>query len=141
MTRGISLNNPMNIMHYDTIHWQGEIVPTSDPEGRLCQFDTMQNGLRAGIDNLKNKQEKHGLNTWNEIIPVYAPPEENDTAAYIKAMCDGTGVSSDEQLNLHDPDFLALATKTMILHEQGSYPCSADMIAAEVQVVLGIGQA
>jgi len=140
-TRGILLNNPMNLMEVASINWQGEIKPTHDPDGRLCEFDTMQNGLRAGIDNLKNKQVKHGLNTWATIIPVYAPPDENDTEAYIAAMEKWTGVDRNAQLNLLDPGFLAKATAVMIRHEQGSDPCSADMIAQEVSAVLAIGVA
>lgn len=141
MTRGMKLNNPMNVMTFPTITWQGEIKPTADPEGRLCQFDSIQNGLRGGIDNLKTKQTHHHLNTWNAIIPVYAPPEENDTEAYIKTMVAGTGVARDAILNLLDPVFLARATATIIRHEQGYDACSSDLINQEVAVVLQMGTA
>ena len=52
MTRGISCFNPMNIMEVPSIKWQGQVDPTTDPEGRLCTFDSFVDGIRAGAITL-----------------------------------------------------------------------------------------
>lgn len=129
MTRGLSLNNPLNLETNSKISWLGEIKPTTDPGRVLCQFDAMDHGLRAGLKDLANQQILHGLNTWNDIITKYAPPVENDTIAYIKAMVAATGYGPNQILDLSDPVFLALAGKSVIIHEQGFNPCSDAQLA------------
>ena len=49
-TRGLSLMNPCNIMHSDAFTWSGEVVPSTDPDGRLCQFTSFVMGIRAGAE-------------------------------------------------------------------------------------------
>src|SRR5580698_10781314 len=116
MTRGMDLNNPFDLEYNDSFTWHGEVRPSSDDT--FCQFDTIFDGVRAGLKDLLNQQVIHGLNTWAKIINKYAPPSENDTATYIAAVCKGTNTAPDEILNLSDPSFLALAGKCVIIQEQ-----------------------
>lgn len=138
MTRGVDLNNPMNLMERPDINWLGEIKPTADPFHRLCQFSTMLDGLRAGAKNLKNQQWLHGLATWDAIIPKYAPRSENDTVAYINAMVAGTGVGADYCVDLLDAGFLSLSVGTVVRHEQGFDACSQELINQAVQEALEV---
>lgn len=135
MTRGLKLNNPMNIKVSNS-HWQGEIRPTADPIGVLCQFDTVLNGIRAGAKNLANQQILHGLNTWTSIITKYAPAFENNTQAYINAMVKGTGCAANTPLDLTNSDLLETSCRCVILHEQGSCPFTDDEIAQAVSEAL-----
>jgi hypothetical protein len=122
MSRGFDCNNPMDLEVNEHFCWQGEIRPTTDPSGVLCDFDTPISGLRAGALDLYNQQALHSLNTWTEVITKYAPPSENDTEAYIAAMCAGTGVGPNDQIDLSDPSFLAKACHLVIIQEQGKDP-------------------
>jgi len=135
MTLGLLLNNPFNL-ESNPVVWFGEVRPSSKPP--FCQFNTLDNGLRAGIKNLYNQFHVHGLNTWREIVTKYAPPTENDTDAYLKAVCIETGVGPDDYINLSMPSFLAKSAKAFILQEQGYVPCPDNQIAAAVSTVLGI---
>ncbi len=138
MSRGITLNNPMDLEINPHFWWHGEIRPTADPEGVLCQFDLPVNGIRAGARDLRNQQLLHGLKNWTDIITKYAPPSENDTAAYILAMCKGTGVGPQDTINLSDPTFLAISVKCVIVQEQGTNPYSDEIVAQAVDNELGI---
>jgi hypothetical protein len=135
MTRGLDLNNPMNLME-NSINWKFQIKPTRDPQGRLAQFRSMEDGLHAGVTNLLNQQLLHGLNTWRSIITKFAPPLENDTEAYIADLCAATGCSPDDEIDLRNPQLLATASIRIIIHEQGTNPCAPEQIAETVSSVL-----
>ena len=122
MSRGLDCNNPMDLEVNAHFRWHGEVRPTTDPKGVLCTFNSMIAGIRAGALDLRNQQALHGLLTWQSIITKYAPPSENDTAAYIAAMCAGTGVGPDDPINLSDPSFLAKSCHLVIIQEQGKDP-------------------
>lgn len=136
MTLGLNLNNPFNLEINPHINWWGQIL-TRDPKGIFCTFATAANGLRAGFKNLYNQQALHHRNTWTDIISVYAPAEENDTAAYVKAVADYTGVGPTDLINLSDHTFLAKGGKAVIIHEQGCNPFTDDQINQAVVQVLG----
>ena len=136
MTRGLDCNNPFNLETSVKITWVGEIKPTNDPDGVLCTFDTPEHGLRAGFRDLVNQQALHGLNTWSEIITKYAPPTENNTLAYIKALVDATGCAANQKLDLKDPQLLASAGEAVIVHEQGANPYTSAQISQGVQDAL-----
>jgi hypothetical protein len=137
MSRGIDLNNPLDLEINPQFTWQGQI-PTTDPKGVLCKFDLPVNGIRAGARNLRNQQLLHGLKNWTDIITKYAPPSENDTEAYITAVCKGTGVSPWDTINLSDPTFLANSVKCVIVQEQGMNPYSDALINQAIANELGI---
>lgn len=136
MSRGMDLNNPFDLEVSQSFKWHGEIRPSSDKV--FCQFDTLLDGVRAGLKDLRNQQTVHGLNNWTDIITKYAPPSENDTSAYIMAMCKGTGTYPKDYINLSDPTFLALAGKCVMIQEQGYNPCTDELLTQAVNEVLGI---
>lgn len=89
-SRGIRNNNPLNIRKGN--NWQGERQPQTDPE--FEEFRTMEDGCRAAIilaTNLITGKAKscHGVKcrTLTALITKWAPSNENNTEAYIKAVC------------------------------------------------------
>ncbi len=93
--RGIRNNNPLNIRVGN--NWIGEVRHPSDPS--FEQFVAMKWGCRAGFIVLRNYIERHKCNTIRKIITRWAPPGENNTKAYIKAVCDKSGIGADEKLS------------------------------------------
>lgn len=82
--RGLRNNNPGNIRLTRTV-WAGQIIPGTDRS--FCQFQTMAYGYRAMLMTLRNYRRKHGCQTVADFIRRWAPPVENDTAAYIRSVC------------------------------------------------------
>lgn len=133
--RGLRNRSPGNLRHNPAIKWRGEIEP--DPEG-YARFDTDHHGLRACALDIVTKWRR-GLNTVRKIIEVYAPPSENDTAAYINAVCGAIGAMQDAPLKLDSPDMLARFVKAVVKHECGSVPYEVSAILAAAKDALGVG--
>lgn len=125
MPRGLNLNNGMNIMHNPNFVWQGEIVPTRDPEGRLCTFDTDVDGIRAGAKDLLSYFNHDGCKTIRQIIMRFAPPptkapgDKNPTAAYIAFICTRCGVGPYDLVDMNDQTFLQSICQAIVRFEQG----------------------
>ena len=118
--RGLRLSNPLNI-RLSKDAWQGAADVQSDKE--FVEFKTPIWGIRAGARVLLNYQAKHGLRDIASIVARWAPPaDDNDTAAYIAAVCQRTGFGPDQQLDLHKHAHLCPLVKAMIWQEQGSQP-------------------
>lgn len=133
--RGIRNNNPGNIKGDD--EWQGK---TGADANGFVQFDTPANGARALAINLKNQQDKNGLNTIGEIIPKYAPSSDNNnTQAYVDSVSKQMGVAPDAKLDLSDPKTLSSFTSAVISHENGKqpYPTSVVQNAASAATTPG----
>ncbi len=124
--RGLRNKNPFNIKKTG-IDWQGEI------EGEDQTFETFESyemGIRAGARILINYQERHGLDTVNEIISRFAPSTENNTSAYAKHVAQLLGVGLDEPINVRAR--LVDLAKAIIKHENGVNPFSDQFIADSV---------
>ena len=115
--RGLRLNNPGNLRLSSGIPWQGE-VPGTDLE--FVTFSSMTMGIRAMARCLLTYQTAHGLNTIAEIIPRWAPPSENSTAAYIAAVAAYMGVPADAPLSLTDPAVLGRLVMAICIQEEGA---------------------
>lgn len=126
LPRGIRNNNPGNIRASGDA-WQGA---TGKDSGDYLQFETPEMGLCAMAINLKNQQAKNGLNTVQDIITKYAPPEDNNpTGKYIMTVANSLGVKPDEKINLQDPETLATMMQAIIKVENGQQPYSGKSIA------------
>lgn len=82
--RGIRNNNFGNIRRSND-KWQGLREKQEDPD--FFQFVSPEWGYRALIKTLQNYRRLHGLDSIAEMIGRWAPSHENDTSAYIKAVC------------------------------------------------------
>ena len=132
--RGIRNNNPGNLEASNSNPWQGQ----TGSDGRFAKFETPEHGIRALGRNLLSYQ-RQGIDTVNDIITRWAPPEDNnDTAAYIKSVCAKLGVSADQQINTSDPDTLNALCAAIITHENGNLPYSKEQISVGVNAALGI---
>ena len=99
MSRGLSNCNPGNIRQ-SGVRYKGEVRPSRDPAFK--QFESLAWGYRAVFMLLHTYRVRHGLRTIREMISRWAPPSENHTDAYIRAVAADTGLDSDERLDTHD---------------------------------------
>ncbi|EBV0949777.1 hypothetical protein M9L96_003320 [Salmonella enterica subsp. enterica serovar Newport] len=134
--RGIRNNNPGNLEYSKTNPWVGQ---TGD-DGRFAKFETPEHGIRALGRNLLSYQ-RQGIDTVNDIINRWAPPSDNnDTAAYIKAVCAQLGVTENQPLDASNPDTLQALCAAIIKHENGTQPYSPDQLSTGVSAALGLSQ-
>ena len=98
IARGIRNNNPLNIRRSKD-KWQGLKALQTDPQ--FCQFETMAYGWRAAFVMLtRTYYHTYRLYTIRAIINRWAPPNENNTAAYIRNVSRLTGIDPDEPLGI-----------------------------------------
>ncbi|EBU9772986.1 TPA: hypothetical protein ACW5L5_000138 [Salmonella enterica subsp. enterica] len=134
--RGIRNNNPGNLEYSKTNPWVGQ---TGD-DGRFAKFETPEHGIRALGRNLLSYQ-RQGIDTVNDIINRWAPPSDNNnTDAYIQAVCAQLGVTPDQPLDASNPDTLKALCASIIQHENGSQPYSDQQLATGVSAAIGLSQ-
>ena len=100
MSRGLANCNPGNIRQ-SKVRYKGEVRPSRDPAFK--QFESMPWGYRAIFVLLDTYRIRHGLDTIRGMISRWAPPSENRTEAYIRAVAADTGIDPDEPLDTLDP--------------------------------------
>lgn len=116
-SRGVRNNNPGNIRH-SASNWQGQA--TGQPDASFVTFVSMEMGVRALGKTLLTYQEKYGLKCIRQIIGRWAPPNENNTGAYVDAVSVAVGVSPLVSVNLHDRATLWQVVAAIIKHENGA---------------------
>ncbi|EPH3077048.1 hypothetical protein [Citrobacter freundii] len=132
--RGIRNNNPGNLEYSKTNPWVGQ---TGD-DGRFAKFETPEHGIRALGRNLLSYQ-RQGIDTVNDIINRWAPPSDNNnTDAYIQAVCAQLGVTPDQPLDASNPDTLKALCAAIIHHENGSQPYSDQQLSTGVSAAIGL---
>lgn len=99
MSRGLNNNNPGNI-RLSAVRYKGEIRPSGDPEFR--QFESLAWGYRAIFVLLDTYRVRYGLRTPAQMIARWAPPSENRTQSYVRAVCGWTGIGPDEPVDTRD---------------------------------------
>lgn len=118
LPRGIRNHNPGNIRHGDP--WQG--LAKSQPDKAFATFTSDAYGIRALARTLITYQDKYGLRTIRQIIGRWAPPNENNTAAYVSAVAVQTGRQADDQLDAQSYAHLRPLLESIIRHENGKGP-------------------
>jgi hypothetical protein len=88
------------------------------PGGKLAQYPDMQTGLAALDGNLAS-YGKQGVNTISGVISKWAPPNENDTQAYIKDVSQRLGISPNQKIDLTNPLQRQALSTAIALHENG----------------------
>lgn len=130
-TRGIRNHNPGNIRH-SSAKWMGQSA--DQPDKDFIKFNSPEMGVRALARVLRTYEEKHGLNTVAGIIARWAPPNENDTTAYVASVSRRIGVEPTAALNLNDYETVVPLVKAIIFHENGSQPYSDDAIMTGIKL-------
>lgn len=134
--RGIRNNNPGNLEFSASNPWVGQ---TGD-DGRFAKFETPEHGIRALGRNLLSYQ-RQGIDTVSDIINRWAPASDNnDTDAYIRAVCAQVGVTADQPIDASNPNTLKALCAAIIHHENGSQPYSNDQLSIGVSAALGLSQ-
>ena len=136
-SRGLRNNNPGNIRHGGSL-WYGAADNQTDPA--FLQFTDAKWGLRAIARTLltygRKRRAADGspIDTLAEVITRWAPPSENNTASYIKAVAKRTGFKPDQVLNMTNPEALRALTDAIVWHENGSNPFPTDAIKDAVML-------
>ena len=113
--RGIRNNNPLNIRVGN--NWQGEVAKPSDHT--FEQFKEMKYGVRAAFIILRNYINRHKLNTIPKVISRWAPSNENNTLAYIKAVEKYSLIDINETLRFENKCQMVNLFRAMCIVENG----------------------
>src|SRR5271169_2593416 len=125
---GIRQNNPTNLI-VTSDRWLGQVEPKAGE--RFCTFTAPEYGIRAAVRVLR-KHYASGATTIRKLITIWAPPNENDTAAYIAAVSAAVGVAPDAVLP--DPEVLVAP---IIMHENGVQPYTPEFVAKGIALEKG----
>lgn len=125
LPRGLRNNNPGNIRINNDLY-QGEVRPSRDNEFK--QFKTMAYGYRAIYRTLLTYYRIYRLETIRQMISRWAPPEENKTDAYIKAVSDYAGIPADDLISF-DREQMIRIVAGMSKVENGRIANMSDLIA------------
>lgn len=125
LPRGLRNNNPGNIRRNSDV-FQGENT-SSDREFK--QFKSMAYGYRAIFKILSNYYRNYKLDTIRKMIGRWAPENENDTEAYIKAVSDYAGIPADDPINVNDREQMIRIVAGMSKVENGREADMSDVIA------------
>lgn len=135
VSRGIRNNNPGNI-RWSRDNWLGLVLKKDRTDKDFCQFTDPKWGIRAlGIVLLNYSKKKGmvgvgnpGIDTVKEIISRWAPPNENNTQAYINGVCRICNVKESESIDMWNKPLLANLIVAIITHENGSQPYAMSLI-------------
>lgn len=126
LPRGLRNCNPGNIRINSDL-FQGEIRPSKDKSFK--QFETMAYGYRSVFRILSNYRKNYGLDTIRKMIGRWAPENENDTDAYVKAVSDYAGIPADGLININDREQMIRIVAGMSKVENGREAEMSDVIA------------
>jgi hypothetical protein len=94
MPRGLTDNNPGDLTPPPSGSWNGQV----GLDGPFCIFSDTVLGLRALAMDIANNIIGDGNNTITLLITKYAPPFQNDTAAYISSVAGDTGLDPNSAI-------------------------------------------
>ena len=126
LPRGYRNNNPGNIRINGDL-FQGEIRPSKDKSFK--QFETMAYGYRAIFRILRNYYNNYNLDTIRKMIGRWAPENENDTEAYVKAVSGYAGIPADDPININDREQMIRIVSGMSKVANGREADMSDVIA------------
>ena len=98
------------------VTWEGE-NPDQSGDDSFVVFLTVEYGIRA-IARILTSYAKRGLNTVQGIIARWAPPGDNNTAAYVAAVCLECGVDPTAPIDVQQT--LPSLIQGIIVHENGA---------------------
>ena len=132
LPRGIRNNNPGNIRH--GANWLGLKPNGRNMDSAFCVFTAPVYGIRALAKVLINYKRIHGLNTVRQIVSRYAPPNENQTTAYIQSVAKQLGVYPDTVIDIEERGVLTVFIKAVIRMENGIQPYSDELIQQGIEL-------
>lgn len=146
-TRGIRNNNPGNVemvrgedrapLHAGIYGRTGIEPVSSDGTQRFAQYSSMLGGIAAMVETM-NMHQENGKNTIRSLIGQWAPPNENNTKAYIAQVSRELGIGPDDPLPsvAENPSVAKALARAIIGVEVGAEQklVSPDMIDAGVDL-------
>lgn len=133
--RGIRNNNPGNIRH-SAVKWVGQAVEQPDPD--FVTFSAPEYGIRAICRILLTYQNIDQCKTIRQLIDRWAPPEENNTEAYIDAVSTSCGIGPDEPANVQLASVMTPLVFAIIHQENGEQPYPS-LLISKALALAGIG--
>ena len=109
-------------------NWQGLNPNGRNIDSAFCVFESPVFGIRALAKVLINYKKIHGLNTVRQIVSRYAPPNENQTKAYIQSVAKQLEVYPDTKIDIEERGVLTVFIKAVIRMENGIQPYSDEVI-------------
>ena len=130
MTRGEINNNPGCIRIVPGVSWDGQSPTQTD--GAFVQFTDPVYGIRA-MARILISYSQRGINTVQAVINRWSPPNENNSIAYVTAVCASCAVEPLQRISIISmlPQLIA----AIIEHENG------EMIYTQEQINQGISLA
>lgn len=126
MSRGLQNCNPGNIRQ-SKVRYKGEVRPSRDPAFK--QFESLAWGYRAIFVLLDTYRIRYGLDTIRGMISRWAPPSENHTETYIRAVADAVGIPDGQPLDTRDRTTMLRMAAAISRVENGA---AADMGEVEL---------
>lgn len=117
------MTTPRNALNHNPLN----IRPGSPYEGLgtpsvvagFCNFSSDVWGFRAAFRNYISKADR-GINTIRALISEWAPPgDNNNTDAYIAAVCKSTGYKADDIINLKSWPIASAICYAQVMVESG----------------------
>ncbi|PZQ87294.1 MAG: structural protein [Leifsonia xyli] len=141
LPRGIRNNNPGNI-RWSRDTWKGLIPRDQAKDQSFCEFRSPEYGIRAMVRILRNYTKYPGINgvgkpnidTVREIIHRWAPPNENNTEAYIQSVAAKLGVSANTPIDVFNTATMLPLLKAIIMHENGQQPYTDAVITSGINL-------
>lgn len=128
LPRGLRNKNPLNIKKSEN-RWKGKVTPSTDKV--FEQFEHPLWGIRAAFIIVRTYlSSKYRCKTVADVISRFAPSSENNTAAYVRAVCQRSGISPTELLHFNDKDQMCRLLYAMAWHENGQEIDMSSFIAA-----------
>jgi len=120
--RGIRNNNPGNIRRVEADRWRG-VADDQSGDAEFWVFKAPEWGIRALVRIVAfTYPNRFGLRTVRAIITRWAPPNENDTASYVRTVAAALGVDADVPLDFSDRRIVHALVCAIIRHENGINP-------------------
>lgn len=96
----------------------------------------MKWGYRAIFVILDTYRRKYGLDTLETVIARWAPPSENDTAAYVRTVAGLSGVAPYEVLK-HDSEEVMCRVVAAMSRVENGIPARMDEVRSGWQAFVG----
>ncbi len=126
--KGVRNNNPGNVRAGDK--WQGMVGEDADG---FAVFERPEDGLRAMSKVLDTYANTHGINTIEGVVGRWAPPSENDTAAYVAAVSSALGVGGADTIDINDASTRSKLMSAIIQHENGQNPYTPEQLSQGIE--------
>jgi hypothetical protein len=141
LPRGIRNNNPGNI-RWSNDQWKGLIPKDQASDKSFCVFRSPEYGIRAMVRIIRNYTKYAGIpgvgnskiDTVREVISRWAPPNENNTEAYIQSVANKLGVSANAPIDVFDNATMVVLLKAIIAHENGQQPYTDAQLMAGINL-------